>query len=304
MTTYYLYPETVKSNQLIVKTANFVAKQGLQAEILLKTKQSGNSQFNFLLHGDQLHPYYKHVIALIQDNKIDPVFYLQQEAENKPNPEPMLESETESDEDNYLHPLLSNVLNRTPSVNSMTKDQQPLENVQDENPNPSETIGAEKDQEVMEEPSGNQKIMIDKLVEYVFRNGPEFEENLRKKNDSRFDFLNSDHKFYRYYKFKIETMLKKKNEEDEIKNNKRSHKSHRKDRKKSEDATSESDDSDLSASDNSENGRENEKKHEKKRPKERKKHKRHKSRHEKSSSRKRHESSRKKNKKRIEFIYE
>lgn len=124
---FILKPETVKINQLIVKTANFIAKQGLQAEILLKTKQSGNSQFNFLFHGDQLHPYYKHLIGLLREGKIDPVFYLQQETENKPSPEHEPESESESDEDGYLHPLLANALNRTPSANSIIQDQNQIE---------------------------------------------------------------------------------------------------------------------------------------------------------------------------------
>lgn len=210
---------------MIIKTASFVAKQGLQAEILLKTKQSGNSQFNFLLHGDQLHPYYKHMISLIRECKIDPQFYLQQEAENKPSPEPMPESETDSDEDNYLHPLLSNALNRTLSVNSMTKDQQshvyatkPNSNKKissfffrnlDDSSYQNESKNAKIDSETIQEPSGNEKIMIDKLAEYVGRNGPEFEDNLRKKNDSRFEFLNSDHRFYKYYKNQIENILKK-----------------------------------------------------------------------------------------------
>ena len=45
--------------------------------------------------------------------------------------------------------------------------------------------------------------MIDKLAEYVARNGIEFEENIRKKNDERFDFLQFDHKYYKYYKITI-----------------------------------------------------------------------------------------------------
>ena len=45
----------------------------------------------------------------------------------------------------------------------------------------------------IEEPSGNEKTVIDKLAEYVSRNGIEFENNLRNKNDSRFEFLNRGH---------------------------------------------------------------------------------------------------------------
>ena len=63
-------------NQIVMKTASFVAKQGLQMEILLKTKQASNSQFDFLNFDNHLNPYYKHLIQLIRDNKIDPMVYL------------------------------------------------------------------------------------------------------------------------------------------------------------------------------------------------------------------------------------
>lgn len=63
-------------NQIVMKTASFVAKQGLQMEILLKTKQASNSQFDFLNFDNNLNPYYKHLIQLIRDNKIDPMVYL------------------------------------------------------------------------------------------------------------------------------------------------------------------------------------------------------------------------------------
>lgn len=65
-------------NQLIVKTASFVAKQGLQAEILLKTKQSTNTQFGFLNYENHLNPYYKHLVQLIRENKIDPTEFLKE----------------------------------------------------------------------------------------------------------------------------------------------------------------------------------------------------------------------------------
>jgi len=59
------------------------------------------------------------------------------------------------------------------------------------------------DLDKVEHPNGEIKIMIDKLAEYVARNGIEFEENIRKKNDERFNFLQVDHKFYKYYKITI-----------------------------------------------------------------------------------------------------
>jgi hypothetical protein len=48
--------------------------------------------------------------------------------------------------------------------------------------------------------------MIDKLAEYVSRNGIEFEENIKKKNDKRFEFLNKDCQFNVYYRLKIKQL--------------------------------------------------------------------------------------------------
>lgn len=45
-------------------------------EILLKTKQSFNSQFDFLSYDNYLNPYYKHLQNLIKTNQIDPLEYL------------------------------------------------------------------------------------------------------------------------------------------------------------------------------------------------------------------------------------
>ncbi|CAF0718364.1 unnamed protein product [Brachionus calyciflorus] len=348
------YPETVKLNQLIVKTASFVAKQGLQAEILLKTKQSTNSQFNFLNYGDQLHAYYKHLINLIRNNSINPFFYLQQEIENPPpnstqevekkvsnSENESSENDEDDDEDNYLHPLLSKALNRSVSEASFSQIQDTnLSHLKNEQINIEESLIEEKQQQqqdgkdvkenvenmivenelVIEEPSGNEKIVIDKLAEYVSRNGVEFEENLRKKNDLRFEFLNKEHKFYNYYQLQVKNMTKKREEEnkkedvEEIKDkkesrSKRSHKSsHKKSRKKSTEKSNSSESSrsssssSSSSSNNEHTDSENEKNNDNKRKVKRKhKHKSHKSRHEKSSSsssRRSHRDSRKKHRKR------
>ena len=71
-------------NQIVVKTASFVAKNGLQMEILLKAKQSSNTQFDFLNHDNYLNPYYKYMQQLIKENKIDPLVFLSEpETESK-----------------------------------------------------------------------------------------------------------------------------------------------------------------------------------------------------------------------------
>jgi len=62
----------MKSHAIIEKTAKFIASQGSQMEIILKTKQSGNSQFNFLDYSDPLNAYYKHLVQAIRSNAYVP----------------------------------------------------------------------------------------------------------------------------------------------------------------------------------------------------------------------------------------
>lgn len=43
-------------------------------EIVLKTKQANNPQFNFLKYDDYLNPYYRHLITMIKSGKYRPNF--------------------------------------------------------------------------------------------------------------------------------------------------------------------------------------------------------------------------------------
>ena len=58
-------------------------------------------------------------------------------------------------------------------------------------------------EETIEQPTGEIKIMIDKMAEYVVRNGIEFESNIKKKQDVRFSFINDDDVYNKYYRNKI-----------------------------------------------------------------------------------------------------
>ncbi|GAA6086173.1 splicing factor, suppressor of white-apricot homolog, partial [Tachysurus ichikawai] len=51
--------------------------------------------------------------------------------------------------------------------------------------------------------------VIDKLAEYVARNGVKFESSVRAKNDPRFDFLQSWHQYNTYYEFKKHYFMQK-----------------------------------------------------------------------------------------------
>uniref|UniRef100_H2ZB96 SURP motif domain-containing protein n=1 Tax=Ciona savignyi TaxID=51511 RepID=H2ZB96_CIOSA len=94
-------PATEKMNAIIEKTAKFVSQQGAQMEIVLKAKQSNNSQFQFLQFGHYLNPYYKHMVTKIKEGKYNP------EAEENKNKSEDEESDSDSDDGGgYLHPSL------------------------------------------------------------------------------------------------------------------------------------------------------------------------------------------------------
>ncbi|XP_018335532.1 splicing factor, suppressor of white-apricot homolog [Agrilus planipennis] len=94
-------PSTVKENTRIEKTALFVSKQGLQMEILIKTKQADNPQFGFLNQQDPLHKYYKHLLMIIKSGR-----YKVQSKENCTDEMKDEPNENEANDEYYLHPSL------------------------------------------------------------------------------------------------------------------------------------------------------------------------------------------------------
>ena len=68
----FFQPKTEKQNAIIEKTASFIAKQGSQMEIVIKTKQKNNAQFDFLNYENILNRYYKHMIKLIKNGRYTP----------------------------------------------------------------------------------------------------------------------------------------------------------------------------------------------------------------------------------------
>ncbi len=86
---------------------------------------------------------------------------------------------------------------------------------------PSHTRGYQTQQQQQQHivpPPPDLKPVVDKLAEYVARNGEEFEGQIRMKRDPRFDFLMSDHIYYPYYLYKkqhkIAEIAKKKAQEE------------------------------------------------------------------------------------------
>uniref|UniRef100_A0AAY4AAJ4 Splicing factor, suppressor of white-apricot homolog n=1 Tax=Denticeps clupeoides TaxID=299321 RepID=A0AAY4AAJ4_9TELE len=98
-------PATTKTHAIIERTANFVCKQGAQFEIVLKAKQSSNSQFDFLRFDHYLNPYYKLILRAMKEGRYTPANEGQQAKQQDSQSE---ESDIDDDDGDgaYLHPSL------------------------------------------------------------------------------------------------------------------------------------------------------------------------------------------------------
>ncbi|XP_063368734.1 protein suppressor of white apricot [Cydia amplana] len=273
-----LLPDSLKQNTIIEKTANFIASQGAQMEILIKAKQGDNPQFRFLDMGAPLRPYYLALVALVKAGKW-------------PEKAPEVVEEKHPETDEYLHPsLASTVIESAPSIPSIhyrpsadcdytmlvskmrgeatlddnyTPELAPGEVAppgteplpprarpvisrapvmytrEHESPPPpppaprapgappTRPVGARstglslmknyntdsdsdasdydssssdsKDKPLIITPPEDVQVVIDKMAAYVARNGDEFAEIVRAKNDPRFTFLEPDHIYHPYY---------------------------------------------------------------------------------------------------------
>ncbi|XP_041825703.1 splicing factor, suppressor of white-apricot homolog isoform X2 [Melanotaenia boesemani] len=96
-------PATIKTHNIIERTANFVCQQGAQFEIVLKAKQAGNSQFDFLRFDHYLNPYYKHILRAMKEGRYNLVSSGKQEQSQESNTD---DSDDDNGDGNYLHPSL------------------------------------------------------------------------------------------------------------------------------------------------------------------------------------------------------
>ncbi|XP_016308083.1 splicing factor, suppressor of white-apricot homolog [Sinocyclocheilus anshuiensis] len=100
-------PATTKTHAIIERTANFVCKQGAQFEIVLKAKQAGNSQFDFLWFDHYLNPYYKHILRAMKEGRYTPASEGKQDQQQESKSD---NSDNDDDDDDgdgsYLHPSL------------------------------------------------------------------------------------------------------------------------------------------------------------------------------------------------------
>ncbi|RXG67963.1 Splicing factor, suppressor of white-apricot-like protein [Armadillidium vulgare] len=220
-------PKTVKQNKIIIKTAKFIVTQGAQMEIVIKTKQAGNVMFSFLAFDNPLNSYYKYVVSLIRNGR----YRFEDETDTQTSPE---------NNGQYLHPNLSQSVRpdltpgavASPSRPSphcsysklITKirEKQKASVVIDDSETLSPTAdgsdiediapafakkspkGTSHDYSKIKWPPREIQMVIDKMASYIIKNGSAFEEIVRSRSDSRFEFLNKTHEYHPYYKCKIE----------------------------------------------------------------------------------------------------
>ncbi|KAJ8312289.1 hypothetical protein KUTeg_009662 [Tegillarca granosa] len=105
-------PTTEKHHAIIEKTAKFIASHGIQMEIIIKTKQKDNSQFDFMHFDDEMNPYYKHLLQMIKSGRYKPKV-----EEKPPEEEEDHENEDHPHHHGYLHPsLMPKRVSPTPEV--------------------------------------------------------------------------------------------------------------------------------------------------------------------------------------------
>ncbi|KRX91932.1 RNA-binding protein 26 [Trichinella pseudospiralis] len=207
-------PKTVKEGIIIEKTAIFIAEQGSQMEIIVNAKQKSNPQFRFLDWNHPLNKYYKHVLKMIKEKRYTPVVV-------KKDPDP--ESESDSDDsEHYLHPSLMGGAAKV----SVAKNTEPLSlpktsyRLGEENdvyselfnglvavcPQLAAAVSTAKEKEtagsaegLLLPPPPDLYPVVDRVAAYVARNGPQFEQILRERNDPRFSFIDPSNKYNPYY---------------------------------------------------------------------------------------------------------
>lgn len=237
-------PSTLKLNQIIEKTAKFISSQGPQMEILLKTKQAANPQFNFLNHDGQYNSYYKHILGMMKTGTYPWQDTISKSEENSQDSEDFKVNGTSDAQPSSLVAIVIPKMTFKPSadcaytqlISKITKapiaeiEKQKLQETElqknggSSNSAPTDIVKKSgglmglvhysSDSESDEEepnvitytgiiPPSELQVVIDKTAAYVAKNGVDFEETLRKKNDVRFQFLDKSNEFYQYYFFKV-----------------------------------------------------------------------------------------------------
>lgn len=242
-------PATMKLHYLIEKTATFISKHGLQMEILIKAKQANNPQFEFLSFDCPLNPYYKLLVSSIRSGKYIPADDKANETDSDDgsddhylHPSLLGNSKTnaKSTENDFNLPQLPRSIDENNAYSQLVKsirqkvgqfDDDNHENqCHNDNSNPFsinenkndtnytkniEEIG-QQSLSILPLPPPEVERIIEKLAQYVAKNGQDFEQTIRQRNESRFEFINPGNIYHGHYiKKKLQILEEKRRQQAE-----------------------------------------------------------------------------------------
>ncbi|KAJ4820553.1 hypothetical protein LUZ62_033119 [Rhynchospora pubera] len=209
-------PPSEKVHQIIARTAKFVSEHGGQSEIVLRVKQGNNPTFGFLMPDHHLHPYFRFLVENPNLLKTDAdkgalsllgSAYGSAEDEDdviappsNPQPTPQgTQTEVRKQEEKEIplpteeRPALAKKKPSIAKVNPSIAKVKVKESTDD--------VGPAKKQAVMMEPSSVMKIAMEKIAEFIQRNGRELEAVLinQDRSTNNFPFLVPTNAYHPYY---------------------------------------------------------------------------------------------------------
>jgi hypothetical protein len=206
-------------------------------EIIVKTKQSSNKNFEFLSFDSPLNPYYRFLLSNIKSGK-----YIPKQSEDSDKSD-----SDDSDDDHYLHPSLlgsakrdlqssepfniPNLLRATDNQDSYsqlvksfkdkfpTNEEEKQETIQSSSDTKLSSVvtnsptndsnfcdkntGANTSQQswssLLPSPPPEIELIIEKLAQHVAKNGEQFELSIRKLGETRFEFVNPGNIYHAHY---------------------------------------------------------------------------------------------------------
>lgn len=155
----------------------------------------------------------------IQQNNGDiskaPIIYSNQTDNNTPEVQKVTPSNFETNQEIPAQNNSTAVQNNLKSeplkpLKATEKPLLPLVQYDSDDDSDGTTSSDNEDEKREETPPEEMQVVIDKMASYVSKNGADFETIVKSKGDARFEFLNDSHKFYGYYKRKLQEYLKEK----------------------------------------------------------------------------------------------
>lgn len=124
-----------------------------------------------------------------------PIIYTQNEAQP---------ATSTSREENEVPQTIVKVSNSSLTPNRSTESvKKPLLSLAQYGSDTDDDSSTDSDEVTVKVPPGEMQVVIDKMASYVSKNGADFENIVRSKGDTRFDFLKDNHEYHGYYKKKL-----------------------------------------------------------------------------------------------------